>query len=80
MPQTMPLLALAVLAALAGVARAQEARMVPVTVDGERVRLVSSARWALHLEATRSVAADRRRVPEASRATERRQLEAGVSR
>jgi dienelactone hydrolase len=39
MPQTTQVLALVTLAVLTGSAHAQEARMVPVTVDGERVRL-----------------------------------------
>jgi hypothetical protein len=38
MPQTLAA-AIVLLAFLAGPARAQEPRMVPVTVDGERVRL-----------------------------------------
>src|SRR5262245_33386172 len=38
MPQTLAA-AVLVLAVLVGAARAQEPRMVPVTVDGERVRL-----------------------------------------
>lgn len=39
MPQTRPVLALVALAMLTGSTHAQEARMVPVTVDGEHVRL-----------------------------------------
>jgi len=71
------------LAILTGAAWAQEPRMVPVTIDGEQVRLemrvyettaAGPAPTLVHLETAGSVGTARRGLPEAIGVAERREL------